>query len=180
MARFHWIIVVLCVVSALPARGQEISHESSLPIATASDTARAALPANSRVELESPDVFPAPFGREHKIVDKKFLALGLVLGSAMTFDTYSTFQSLSWCPTCREANPYAEPFVNRGPVAAYSMGVAFDVSVMGAAAAMRKSANPALRKIWWAPAALLIVGHGLAARHNYELQQVCQRNPRCG
>ena len=180
MARFNWVVVLLLMMNVAPASGQQIADESNVPLTAQFHSTSAVLPDDSRVVLEAFDERPAPVRREHRVIDKTWLALGFTLGSAMSVDTYSTFRSLSWCPACREDNPYAAPFVNRGPVVAYSLGIAFDVSVMGAAAALRKAANPALRKIWWAPAALLIVGHSLAARHNYDLQRVCERNPRCG
>ncbi len=180
MARFTWVVALLLLMHVAPASGQQIADEATVPLAAKFLSTSAVLPDDSRVALEAVDERPAPPWSEHRVIDKKFLALGFTLGSAMSADTDSTFYSLRWCPSCREDNPYAAPFIGRGPVVVYSFGIAFDVSVMGAAAAMRKSANPALRRIWWAPAALLILGHSFAARHNYDLRRVCEGNPQCG
>ena len=64
--------------------------------------------------------------RPRRIVDNRFAGLGVALVGAMTLDTYSTFKSAAWCPSCREGDPDAAPFVKRGPAVTYSAGVLFD------------------------------------------------------
>ncbi len=181
MARTIWVVVLSFTFagSAVSVRAQERATEASRSFAETFTSTAMVLPPASRVTLDASDR-QVPDRGKRRAVDEGFVALGFALGSAMSVDTYSTFASLGWCPSCQEENPYAAPFVSRGPLAAYATGIAFDVGVMGAAAAMRKSANPALRKIWWAPAVALILGHGFAARHNFALRESCNGNPACG
>jgi hypothetical protein len=101
-----------------------------------------------------------------RVADKAFLLVGSSLMSAMLLDTKSTFDAFSRCTTCYEANPYAAPFVNRGPAVAFTAGVAFDIGVMTIAAKMKGSDNPVLRRIWWVAPVALTTGHLLAYRHN--------------
>jgi hypothetical protein len=125
-------------------------------------------------------VISARADRPRPVVDVKFALLGAGLVTAMSLDTASTFRARAWCPSCREDNPYAAPFVRRGPTFAYTAGVLFDGAVMGVSARMRSSGNAAVRRIWWLPPTLLIVGHGFAIRHNYALRESCRGAARCG
>ncbi len=115
-----------------------------------------------------------------KVFDWKFTLLGTGLFAATATDTYSTFLSQrEWCPACDEANPFAAPFIHRGPAMAYPAGAGFDTAVMGIASYMRRSENPALKKIWWLAPAAVIPFHIWGMHHNFGLQQRCQHDPTC-
>lgn len=101
--------------------------------------------------------------------DKKFWAVAIALNTAMVIDTRSTFTVLARCATCQERNPLVAPFVNRGPGLTYTAGEFFDAGVMTIAAKMKGSRRAWARRTWWVLPASLIVGHGIAARHNYGL-----------
>jgi hypothetical protein len=161
------VTVSMIVLSAVHVSAQEAASNElrTRPISAFVDD----LPRQSRAKLDS-----------RHIVDWKFMSLGAGLGAAMATDTYSTYRSKAWCPSCVEANPYAAPFINRGPGIAYTAGALFDVGVMSLSAAMRASDNRMVRKVWWAPPVIMIVGHAIAARHNFALQQQCRYDPACG
>jgi hypothetical protein len=177
-------VAVCLLLSATSGRAQETDRDrrDALPLPGDSISLVSGLPEASRVTLvawqdptASDDNAPKP-----RALDRKFSVVGTALVGAMITDTYSTFESFHWCPKCQETNPYAAPFIHRGPVVAYTAGILFDTAILGISAKMRTHYNPALRKIWWLPSALLVVGHSLAIQHNYQLRQVCQHNPRCG
>ena len=172
-------VLSLILMTAQTARAQEIGLDLPRVLPIDETPLSTTLP---RINVSlSGDVHGAtPAGQRRKIADKRLAGLGVALFGAMTLDTYTTFKSTAWCPSCREGNPYAAPFVNRGPAVTYSTGLLFDTGVLGLSAAMRKSWNPAIRKIWWAPAMALVVGHGLASVNNLGLRNRCQREPRCG
>ena len=93
----------------------------------------------------------------------------------MLIDTWTTFNVVKHCAHCREDNPYAEPFVKRGPVVATVAGQLFDVGVLAVAAKMKGSRNPRLRQIWWLVPVALTTGHVWAAHHNWQLAQQQRR-----
>jgi hypothetical protein len=184
--------VVLMLSVASPGRAQEAGADARLPIdargieeVLGGDTRALlshSLPIDPDPGLEFPGLQVTVLGRwdsRPPVLDRKFAVVSAGLLGAMTFDLYSTFKSESWCPGCREANPYAAPFVDRGPGPAFAAGALFDAGVLGLAAAMRRSSNPAIRRIWWVPSVALMAGHGLAARHNFGLREQCRQNPRC-
>lgn len=168
------VVLGLGVIAPRLAGAQELGHDLALPM-DRTPLSQALPLLHASLQMSGAD----GSARERKVVDKRFAGLGAALFGTMTLDTYSTFKSNAWCPSCREGNPYAAPFVNRGPAVTYSAGLLFDTGVLGMSAAMRRSANPAIRKIWWAPAVALIVGHGVAIQNNFSLRHRCQREPGC-
>ena len=110
-----------------------------------------------------------PIERDKKVVDKKFLLVSAALNTTMLLDTWSTFDVIDRCPTCREANPYVAPFVKRGPKVTFTAGQAFDIGVMALSAKMKASSKPQIRNIWWLVPVALTTGHALAFHHNRQL-----------
>jgi hypothetical protein len=104
--------------------------------------------------------------RKSPVLDAKFWAVGGLLGTTMLLDTKSTFDTLGRCVRCYEANPYAAPFVNRGPAVAISAGMTFDIGVMAIAAKMKGSPQARFHRVWWVVPVALTAGHALAYRHN--------------
>jgi hypothetical protein len=160
--------------SAVVAGASQLNTPAQEPDATS-------VPVVPSPQIQLPDIevtaIPDPPPR---VVDRKFVFLGVGLVSAMSFDLYSTYRADARCPRCREDDPFAAPFISRGPGAAVAAGALFDAGVLGLTAAMRHSSNPALRHIWWLPSAAVITGHALAIRHNLGVRQMCQTNPSCG
>lgn len=105
-----------------------------------------------------------------KIVDKKFVLVVSALNAAMIADTKSTFDVMQRCDQCYEANPYARPFINHGPVVSFTAGEAFDITVMAVAAKMKGSDRNAFRKTWWVIPIALTTGHLIALQHNMKLR----------
>jgi len=101
-----------------------------------------------------------------RVTDKKFWLTAAALNAAMIVDTKTTFDVMKRCTACYEADPYARPFVERGPAVTYTAGEAFDITVMAIAAKMKGSDRPFFRKTWWVVPIALTAGHAMAARHN--------------
>jgi hypothetical protein len=101
-----------------------------------------------------------------RVTDTKFWLTAAALNVAMIADTKSTFDVIKRCDICYEKNPYAAPFVARGPVVTYAAGEAFDIGVMVVAAKMKGSENKLYRRTWWVVPIALTTGHMLAYRHN--------------
>ena len=97
----------------------------------------------------------------------------------MAIDTRSTFATKASCPRCIEADPFAALFVNAGPAAAYSAGLAFDTGVIYLSMRMRRSDHAIWRRTWFVLPVGLAAGHALAARHNYGLRSICEASPGC-
>jgi hypothetical protein len=110
-----------------------------------------------------------PLENDRKVVDKKFWLVSTALNTTMLLDTWSTFDVMSRCPTCREANPYVAPFVKKGPAVTFTAGQAFDIGVMALAAKMKASKKPQIRNIWWVVPVALTTGHVIAFNHNRQL-----------
>ena len=106
---------------------------------------------------------------DSKVADKKFWLVSAALNTTMLLDTWSTFDVMGRCPTCREANPYVAPFVKKGPAATFTAGQAFDIGVMALSAKMKASRKPQIRNIWWVVPVALTTGHALAFHHNQQL-----------
>ncbi len=104
-----------------------------------------------------------------KVVDKKFVLVGVALSAAMIGDTKSTFYVMSRCKNCYEADPYAAPFINRGPAVAFTSGEALDITVMAVAAKMKASDRPGFRRTWWVIPIALTTGHIIAMQNNLKL-----------
>jgi hypothetical protein len=103
---------------------------------------------------------------EKNALDKKFWTVATALNVSMAMDTKSTFDVFERCNKCYEANPYARPFVNRGPLVAFTAGQAFDIGLMFTAAKMKGSQHPVFRKVWWVIPVSMVVGHLAAYHHN--------------
>jgi hypothetical protein len=103
---------------------------------------------------------------DKNVLDKKFWTVAIALNASMAMDTKSTFDVLERCNNCYEANPYARPFVNRGPVVAFTAGQAFDIGLMYTAAKMKGSKHPVFRNVWWVIPVSITVGHLAAYQHN--------------
>ena len=110
--------------------------------------------------------YPEQPSARRDATDKKFWVVSGLLGTAMMFDTKSTFDVLNRCARCHETNPYAAPFVNRGPAAAVGAGIAFDIGVMAVAKQMKGSTKPQLRRTWWIAPVAITAAHVVAYRHN--------------
>lgn len=104
-----------------------------------------------------------------RVADRKFWVVAAALNAAMVLDTKSTFDVVSVCQTCREANPFVAPFVRRGPAVTFAAGEVFDAGVMSIAAKMKASDRAWVRRTWWVVPAALGVGHTIALRHNRSL-----------
>jgi hypothetical protein len=103
---------------------------------------------------------------EKPVLDKKFWTVAIALNAAQVMDTKSTFDVFARCNKCYEANPYARPFVNRGPAVAFTAGQAFDIGLMYTAAKMKGSKHPVFRNIWWVIPVSMTIGHLAAYQHN--------------
>jgi len=103
---------------------------------------------------------------EKGVLDKKFWTVAIALNVSMIMDTKSTFDVFARCNKCYEANPYARPFVNRGPAVAFTAGEAFDIGLLYTAAKMKGSNHPVFRKIWWVIPLSMTAGHLAAYQHN--------------
>ena len=104
--------------------------------------------------------------RSERVADKKFWLTAAALNVSMVLDTKSTFDVVSRCARCFEANPFAAPFIARGPVVAYAAGEAFDAGVMLLAAEMKGAKRPLFRRTWWLVPLALSAGHMVALQHN--------------
>jgi len=121
-----------------------------------------------QIDLRQIDSRPAsdPERPAARVTDTKFWLTAAALNAAMIADTKSTFDVMRRCAICYEKNPYAAPFVARGPIVTYAAGEAFDVGVMVVAAKMKGSDNRVYRRTWWVVPIALTTGHVLAYRHN--------------
>ena len=121
-----------------------------------------------QIDLRQIDARPAsdPERPAKRVTDTKFWLTAATLNAAMIADTKSTFDVMRRCEICYEKNPYAAPFVARGPIVTYAAGEAFDISVMVVAAKMKGSDNKVYRRTWWVVPIALTTGHVLAYRHN--------------
>jgi len=138
---------------------------SAIVLLTLSGTGLAQTPAprsvSSADQLDSSSDRPAS-----RVTDAKFWLTAVSLNVAMAIDTKTTFDVAHRCPQCVEADPYAQPFVARGPVVAFTAGETFDIGVMVLAAKMKGSDHPLYRRTWWVIPLALTAGHVLAAEHN--------------
>lgn len=156
----HVLAFVICML-AWPAVVQAMELTDSRPLAEVlADLPSAELPVLAE---------PAPEVRHVKFLDWKSGLVGAFYGIALAVDVKSTFDSSRWCPTCREGDPYAAPFINRGPAVASVATAGLWWGVMKVSQKMRESENPVLRKIWFVPPIALGLGNAWAAHHNYGL-----------
>ena len=116
---------------------------------------------------------------DRRVADRRLGLVATSLYAAMAVDTRSTFATKASCPRCIEADPFAALFVNAGPAAAYSAGLAFDTGVIYLSMRMRRSEHAIWRRTWFVLPVGLAAGHMLAARHNYGLRSTCEVSPGC-
>jgi hypothetical protein len=106
---------------------------------------------------------------KNKMFDWKFLSVAGILHGSMILDLNSTYYTLNRCPSCKEANPYTAPFVNKGPACAYVAATIFQGGLMYLSHRMRYSKDPVIRKIWTVLPLLTASTHIVLANHNYKL-----------
>jgi hypothetical protein len=157
------LVPVLRAQDALPLR----LHDRPLPQVVASWPS---------VALDAPSQAAS---RDRRVADRRLGLVAASLYAAMALDTKSTFETKAWCPRCIEADPFAAPFVNAGPAATYSAGLAFDTGVIYLSMRMRRSDHAIWRRTWFVLPVGLAAGHVLAARHNYDLRRSCVTSPGC-
>jgi hypothetical protein len=95
-------------------------------------------------------------------MDKKFLALAVVLGAATVYDVESTFHAFAADSGGREGNPLLRPFMKMGRPGGYGICVALDV---GATYYAYREKRRGLRA-WWVPSAVHALIHATAGTHN--------------
>ena len=150
--RFWWgIVVVLLLSGASTSWAQEQVSSPVVPV----------------IQLQTSSEAERPAGR---VADKKFWFTAAALNIAMVADTKSTFDVMRRCDRCNETNPYAAPFINRGPKVALVAGEAFDIGVMLVAAKMKGSDRPLFGKTWWVMPVAMTAGHIMATRHNMAIK----------
>ncbi len=130
--------------------------------------------ANSGIEKEaSPPRIILPLPKQ--TVDWKFLSVAVMLHGAMIMDLKSTYYALDRCPMCFEGNPYARPFVERGPATAYIAATVFQSVMMYISYRMQKSDDKFLRKTWFVLPMITTGSHALLTNRNYNLGRQSQR-----
>lgn len=151
---------VICVLLPATSAAQDREQVQGLSITN--------IAAFQQIDLRQVDSRPAsdPERPAKRVTDTKFWLTAAALNAAMIADTKSTFDVMRRCAICYENNPYAAPFVARGPIVTYAAGEAFDVGVMVVAAKMKGSDNKLYRRTWWIVPIALTTGHVLAYRHN--------------
>jgi hypothetical protein len=104
------------------------------------------------------------FDLKMKILD------GTLRGSAL-WDLKTTYATKGYCVGgCKENTPYGGWFIEKGPIVATVAVMTFDTGVTALAMKMRRSDNPFIRHMWFAPHIGLIIGHSLAAHANSRIQ----------
>lgn len=100
-----------------------------------------------------------------RTIDKKFVIVSIALFSSAVYDTETTFACVN-SGRCREANPVAAPFINSGRPATYGFLAGTSSGMLYFGYRLKKSDNPALRKVWWLPPVMSIVAHGATGSLN--------------
>ncbi len=121
------------------------------------------------VEQDQTSVQPVPV-KEGKKFTWKAKLLDASLRSMAIIDLKSTYDVQDRClGGCKESNPHARWFVEKGPQVSYPATMLFDTGITYLSYQMRKSWNPFIRKIWFVPSLAIAILHGMAAYHNYHL-----------
>lgn len=103
----------------------------------------------------------------NEIVDTKFVVIASSLVAFTVFDVETTFAALkNPRVSVREGNPVMRPFVNRGRPATYAFLGGVDAGVIYASYRMKKSTNPAIRKLWWVVPIAMMASHAFAGGAN--------------
>ena len=103
--------------------------------------------------------------KSDKIVDTKFVLISSSLVASTVFDLETTFAAIK-NPQVREGNPVMRPFVNAGRPATYAFLGGVDAGVVYLSYRMKKSPNPAVRKLWWVVPVAMIASHAFAGGAN--------------
>ena len=96
---------------------------------------------------------PAP-----RTADRNFWALTAATGAATVLDVELTQHCLQSVPGCRERNPLYGPQPSRARM--YSIMAAENLLAGYLAYRLKKSSHRRLRRLWWVPQMVPIVGHG--------------------
>ncbi len=75
---------------------------------------------------------------EQPVIDREFKLLSGALVASAIFDAWSTNRALADCPTCRELNPIARPFVEAGPGGTYAFALGTSALLIGGAYVLKK------------------------------------------
>ncbi len=91
-----------------------------------------------------------PGMEQKKISDKVFWGFYAGMHVSMLLDGKSTFDVQKRCPPpkCYEANKFARPFIDRGPVVSYVAGTIIEGGAMWLAYKMKESDNKFLQRVW--------------------------------
>ncbi len=101
-----------------------------------------------------------------KVIDKKFLMLGLTMHATAVVDGVYTYRVFDECPRCVEDNPFARPILKLGKPKAYLATLGIHTGVMYVSGKMRKSKDRIMRKIWWLPPVAFTIAHALKIHQN--------------
>ncbi len=100
-------------------------------------------------------------------IDTKFVLVAGSLVASTVFDTEITFAAINNPEIrVREGNPVMRPFVNTGRPATYAFLGGVDAGIVYVSYRMKKSTNPAIRKLWWVVPVAAMSGHAFAGGFN--------------
>lgn len=105
-------------------------------------------------------------GAQQRRLGRSFYLVGGALGTAMVFDTKSTYDVFAICEQCTEGNPFAAPFISQGPTVGYAAGALFDVAVLTLAGKMKTSDHAWMRRVWWVVPVAITSTHVAMYRRN--------------
>ena len=101
---------------------------------------------------------------QKKVVDKKFIILAGLLVSSQVLDTETTHIGINKYGL-REGNPLMAPFVNRGRLASYSVGLGIDTGILTISYFLKKNNS----RFWWIPPVAHTGVHFYAGSKNWKL-----------
>lgn len=106
-------------------------------------------------------------GKGDKITDAKFVLITSSLVASTVFDVETTFAAIK-NPAIRgrEGNPIMRPFINAGRPATYAFLGGVDTGLVYISYRMKKSTNPATRKLWWIVPVVSTASHAFAGGFN--------------
>lgn len=95
------------------------------------------------------------FAQQEKVVDKKFLAVGVGLMLSIAYDIETTHRGLSSCSGCREANPIAGLLISRNRPMAYAVGTAVNSVAIYITYWQKRKGH----KTWWISPVAVTAAH---------------------